>query len=160
MANAWDNGNDHGLFNNGDEPGGVSKWNPRPAFYYMYFFQKMLGDRLLSSTVNGDILAYASSFTSGEKGAIIINKTTSTQNTQIVLEKAKAGNRYYWYTLTGGTDNGEFSRKIFVNGRGPAEASGGPANDYSAIKAYSSVTTNGIKIALPPRSVVYVVIEK
>src|SRR5688572_12010511 len=94
FANGWDNGNDHGLFNIGDEPGGVSKWNPRPAFYYMYFFQKMLGDRLLSTTINGDVLAYASSFTSGEKGVIIANTTNTTQNTQIVLEKAKAGNRY------------------------------------------------------------------
>ena len=39
MANGWESGNDHGLFNIGDEPG-VSKWNPRPAFYYMYYFQK------------------------------------------------------------------------------------------------------------------------
>jgi hypothetical protein len=160
FANGWDNGNDHGLFNNGDEPGGVSKWNPRPAFYYMYYFQKMLGDRLLSTTVNGDVLAYASSFTSGEKGVIIVNKTTSAQNTQVILEKAKAGNRYYWYTLTGGTDNGEFSRKVFVNGRGPVEATGGPASEYTGIKAYSSVTTNGMKITLPPRSVVYMVIDK
>ncbi|MGZ8537012.1 MAG: alpha-L-arabinofuranosidase [Flavisolibacter sp.] len=160
FANGWSNGNDHGLFNIGDEPGGVSKWNPRPSFYYMYYFQKMLGDRLLSTTVNGDVLAYASSFTSGEKGVIIVNKTTTTQNTQIVLEKAKAGNRYYWYTLNGGSDNGEFSRKVFVNGRGPTEATGGPATEYTSIKAYSSVTTNGIKITLPPRSVVYVVIDK
>lgn len=160
FANGWDNGNDHGLFNIGDEPGAVSKWNPRPAFYYMYFFQKMLGDRLLSTTVNGDVLAYASSFTSGEKAVIIVNKTTTAQNTQVILEKAKAGSRYYWYTLTGGTDNGEFSRKVFVNGRGPTEATGGPASEYTSIKAYSSVATNGIKITLPPRSVVYVVIDK
>ncbi|MGN6533222.1 MAG: alpha-L-arabinofuranosidase, partial [Ginsengibacter sp.] len=42
LANGWDSGNDMGLFNNGDEPG-VVKWNARPAYYYMYYFQKMLG---------------------------------------------------------------------------------------------------------------------
>src|SRR5215203_2040462 len=68
LANGWSNGNDHGLFNIGDEPN-VTKWNPRPAFYYMYYFQKMIGDRLLgTSQVGGaDVMAYASSFSSGEK---------------------------------------------------------------------------------------------
>ena len=67
FANGWSNGNDHGLFNIGDEPGGVSKWNPRPAFYYMYYFQKMMGDRLFTTSVIGNVIAYASSFTSGRK---------------------------------------------------------------------------------------------
>ena len=47
LANGWDDGNDHGMFNIGDEPDGVPKWNPRPVYYYMYFFNKMLGDRLV-----------------------------------------------------------------------------------------------------------------
>lgn len=161
FANAWENGNDHGLFNIGDEPGGVSKWNPRPAFYYLYYFQKMLGDRLLQTTVNGSgILAYASSFTSGEKGVILMNKSTAAQTVQITQENFKAGNRFYWYTLTGGADNGEFSRKVFVNGKGPAEASGGPSAEYATLKAYSATTGAGIKVAMPARSVVYMVMDK
>src|SRR4029078_4623930 len=100
----------------GDEPG-VSKWNPRPAFYYMYYFQRMIGDRMLGTSQIGgiDVLAYASSFTSGEKGLIWANKGTTAQTVLVTLENAKPGGRYYWYTLTGGTDNGEFSRKVFVN---------------------------------------------
>jgi hypothetical protein len=160
LANGWSSGNDHGLFNIGDEPG-VSKWNPRPAFYYMYYFQKMIGDRLLStSVIGGNILAYGSSFTSGEKAVILVNKSNTTQNVLVSLENAKPGSRFYWYILTGGTDNGEFSRKVFVNGRGSAEPSGGPANEYATIKPYSGSTANGIKVAMPLRSVVYLVIDK
>ena len=161
FANGWDNGNDHGLFNIGDEPGGVSKWNPRPPFYYMYYFQKMIGDRVLSSTVTGTgLLAYASSFTSGEKGVILVNKTNSAEIVSVNLQNATAGNRFYWYTLTGGTDNGEFSRKVFVNGRGPTEPTGGPSTEYTTLKAYSAANTNGIKLGLPARSAVYLVIGK
>lgn len=160
FANGWSSGNDHGLFNIGDEPGGISKWNPRPAFYYMYYFQKMLGDRILTSNVIGDVLAYASSFTSGEKGAILVNKTNSAKVTLVTLENAKPGTRYYWYLLTGGTDNGEFSRKVIVNGTNPTEATGGPASSYTSIKAYAAPTAGGIKINLPPRSVAYLVIDK
>lgn len=162
LANGWDNGNDHGLFNNGDEPG-VPRWNPRPAFYYMYYFSKMVGDRMLGVATVGagtNVMCYASSFTSGEKGAILINRSTDPQTALIKLENAKPGNRFYWYTLAGGTDNGEFSRKVFVNGKGPAELSGGPALEYSSIKPYSASSAGGITLLLPARSVLYVVIEK
>lgn len=161
LANGWANGNDHGLFNIGDEPG-VSKWNPRPAFYYMYYFEKMMGDRMLSTSFDygSNVLAYASSFTSAEKGVILVNKNNSTQVVQVGFKNAKAGARYYWYTLTGGNDNGDFSRKVFVNGAGPTEASGGPASSYTSIKPYSAVTSGGIKVSMPARSVVYMVIDK
>jgi hypothetical protein len=159
MANGWAGGNDHGLFNIGDEPG-VSKWNPRPAFYYMYYFQKMLGDRVLTSSTTGtNLMAYASSFSSGEKGVIIVNKSTSAQTVQLTLQNFTPGARFYWYTLTGGTD-GEFSRKVFVNGKGSTEASGGPAADYTTLKAYSAVTSGGVKVSMPARSVVYLVMDK
>jgi hypothetical protein len=68
------------------------------------------------------------------------------------------GDRYYVYTLTGGTDNGEFSRKAFVNGQGPALASGGPDN-FESIKAKGMLIGDGVKITAPARSVSYVLIE-
>lgn len=120
----------------------------------------MIGDRLLNTTVLGNVLAYASSFTSGEKGVILVNKNTSLQTVLVTLQNATAGNRFYWYTLTGGTDNGEFSGKVFVNGRGPTEPTGGPSAEYTTIKAYSATTQNGVKLTMPARSVVYVVIDK
>ncbi len=159
LANGWNNGNDMGLFNLGDEPG-VPLWTPRPAFYYMYYFQKMIGDRMLSSKVTGStqVLSYASSFTSGQKALILVNTGTAKQTADVTLN-ASTGNRFYWYTLTGGSDNGEFSRKVFVNGKGPEGASGGPPA-YAVLNAYSAETKNGIKISLPARSVVYIVIDK
>jgi hypothetical protein len=78
----------------------------------------------------------------------------------VTLKNATAGARYYFYTLTGGTDNGEFSRKVFVNGAGPTQVSGGPSTNYALIKPYSATTQNGIKLTLPARSVVYMVIDK
>ena len=159
LANGWSNGNDHGLFNIGDEPGGVSKWNPRPAFYYMYYFNKTIGDRLLNTTVVGKLLAYGSSFSSGAKSVIIINKENAAVTANITLKNASQGTRLYWYTLTGGTDNGEFSRKVFVNGIGPTEPTGGPASVYKNLKALSSPIQGAMKVFMPARSVAYVVIE-
>ena len=160
LANGWANGNDHGMFNNGDEPG-VPKWNPRPVFYYLYFFQKFLGERLVASSIanNTNIETYASSFTSGQVGLTLVNKSTSVQSVQVIVQNFRMGNRIYWYTLTGGADNGEFSRKVFVNGVGPSGISGGPDN-YSTLKSYSASIQNEIRMNVPPRSVICIVIDK
>ncbi|MVN23075.1 alpha-L-arabinofuranosidase [Mucilaginibacter arboris] len=160
LANGWSNGDDQGMFNQGDEPDGISKWGARPAFYYMYYFQKYFGDRMISSTVqnNADVLSYASSFNSGEAGIVIVNKGTSTQTINISLQNFVSGSRYYYYTFVGGNDNGEFSRKVYINGNGPDGAAGGPSN-YLTLKANASTIQGGIKVLAPPRSVVFVVAE-
>ena len=159
LANAWDNGNDHGMFSNGDEPG-APKWNARPAFYHMYYFQKMAGDRLVSSTTdNTGLVSYASSFTSGQVGVTLVNKSVSSLSVQVKFQNFNIGSRFYWYTLTGGGDNGEFSRKVLVNGQGPAGVAGGPGN-YASINPYSATATNGIYVTVPAMAIVYMIIDK
>jgi hypothetical protein len=160
LANGWDNGNDHGMFNIGDEPDGVPKWNPRPVYYYLYFFNKMLGDRLVSSTSqSSSVTSYASSFSSGEAAVALINKSSAAVTVQVVMKNFKPGTSFYYYRLNGGTDNGEFSRHVFVNGIDSSFASGGPAV-YKTIKPYRTPTADGITVAIPARGAVYVVIEK
>ena len=160
LANGWDNGNDHGMFNIGDEPDGVPKWHPRPAYYYMYFFSKMLGDRLVSSnSQSASVVSYASSFSSGETGVALINKSSSAATVQVVVNNFKAGNSFYYYRLNGGSDNGEFSRNVLVNGLGSSFASGGPSA-YKTINPYKTSTADGIKVNIPARGAVYLVIEK
>lgn len=162
LANNWDNGNDHGMFSQGNEPG-VTKWTPRPAFYHMYYFQKMTGDRLISSTVTGNsnIYSYASSFTSGQLGITLVNTGTGSANLQIKFKNFAAGGKAYWYTLVGGNDNGDFSRKVIVNGSGPSQVAGGPS-DYANVKAYAATVNNSsaVNVTVPARGAVYMVIEK
>ncbi|HEY6082860.1 MAG TPA: alpha-L-arabinofuranosidase [Chitinophagaceae bacterium] len=160
LANGWSNGDDQGMFNSGDEPG-AAKWNPRPAFYYMYYFQKYFGDRMVSSTVQGssDILCYASSFSSGQAAVILINKGAAAQKVKVSIQNFASGDRYYWYSFTGGSNNGSFSRKVFINGTGPSGVSGGPAN-YAEISPYSATAKNGIFITAPPYSVIYLQVGK
>lgn len=158
LLNGWSNGNDHGLFSAGDEPG-VAKWSPRPSFYYMYFFQKMLGDRLVSSTSNTYIKTYASTFTSGQMNVTLINTSSMTFNVEVKTKNFRKGEKYYWYSLEGGTDNGEFSRKVLVNGIGPAGEAGGPSN-YSTLSARRASTSGGIIVRVPARGAVILVVDK
>lgn len=162
LANAWDNGNDHGLFSQGETASGEMKWSPRPAFYYRYFFRKFLGDRSVPAFAtdgNTNIHAYASTFSTGEVSLTLVNGTVTSKNIQVGFRNFNAGSRFYWYTITGGEGSTGFSRKAYVNGTGPSGIAGGPAG-YATLKAYGASTENGVKVSLPPMSVVCLVVEK
>jgi len=160
LVNGWNNGNDHGMFSVGGEPG-VDSYNPRPVFFYMYYFQKYFGDRMVQLTQSGSnqVISYASTFSSGETGLVIINKSTINETALIDFEHFEPGVRYYYHILTGGDDNGSFSRKVRINGIETDEQGGGPDN-YECINARSSRTRDGISVDLPPLSVVYLLVDK
>jgi hypothetical protein len=159
LYNGWNQGNDMGLFSAGDEPN-VPKWTPRPSFYYMYYFQKTIGDRLVYSTVSGSnlIKCYASTYSSGQASVALVNMSGISQVVQVNLKNIRIGTHFYWYALTGGTDNGDFSRKVFVNGVGPSGVAGGPSN-FTEINAYESGTANGIKVTLPSWGAVFIMVD-
>jgi hypothetical protein len=160
LYNAWNRGNDHGLFSAGDEPG-VAKWSPRPSFYYMYFFQKCIGDRLVNSAVTGDIKikSYASTYNSGQASVVLLNTSSKMQSVEVKFKNFVMGKRFYWYVLEGSTDNGEFSRKVIVNSFGPDGLVGGPA-DYASIKAKTASTSGGIKVMVPGWGAVFIMVDK
>jgi hypothetical protein len=160
LANAWNNGNDMGLFNIGDEPG-VAKWNARASYYYMYYFQKTVGDRLVESTVTGNLAvkSYASTYTSGQVALSLINISSSAQVVSVNFQNFTPTGRYYWYLLTGGTDNGLFSKNVIVNGFGAANGSGGPSG-YASLPAWSAGLSDGLKVVLPPYGVINMMFDK
>jgi len=159
LANNWANGDDHGLFSAGDEPG-IAKYAPRPSFYYLYYFQKYFGDMMIeSTTASTSVAVYASQFSSGEAGIVLVNKNSVDQVAELTLKNFIPGSRYYTYTLTGGTDNGNYSRKVYVNGITTSTDAGG-SESYETLKAKSSVVNGNIKLVLPKYSVIYLVVEK
>ena len=159
LYNGWNNGNDHGLFSAGDEPG-VDRWSPRPSFYYMYFFQRCFGDRLVDASVagNNNVKAYASTYTSGQGSVALVNTSATAQNVQVKFKNYRMGARFYWYSMEGSNDNGEFSRKVFINGSGPIGVAGGPP-DYVNLKARSALTSKGITVTVPAWSAVFVMVD-
>ena len=163
LANAWDNGDDHGIFNNGTSHSNEPAWNPRPAFYHLYYFQHFFGDRMVESVIHSassgtELVAFASSFSSGEAGMVLVNKGSSPRIAAINFKHFQAGQRYYWYSLSGGNDNGDYSTQVFINGETGSAPVGGPSN-YAGVKAFAAPLTGTIKIAVPPQAAVYLVAE-
>ncbi len=159
LANGWSNGNDHGMFSQGDATNDP-RWNPRAVYYYMYYFQKYFGDTMIKSSVSGspDVVSYASLFNDKEAGIVLINKGGSSKVASVAFENYGFGDRYYYYTLTPGTDDPSFPLKVSINGKSGSFAAGGPSN-FLAIPANSSTVGSGIKLTLPSRSVTYVLVE-
>lgn len=147
-----------GMFYQGDNSSLL--WQPRPDFYYAYYQQKFTGDHAIAATSNNtNILAYASRFASGETGVVIVNKGKTAQVVKIDPKKIGVGNQYYNYSLTGGTDNGDFSLYVTVNGVKPTGTQWGPRETLETLPANAYPTDNAITLNVPGRSVQFIMME-
>ena len=135
-------------------------WQPRPDFYYAYYQQKFTGDHVINATSNNTaILAYASKFASGETGIVIVNKGKTAQVVKIDPKNIGVGNQFYNYSLTGGTDNGDFSLFVSVNGVNPTGTQWGPRETLETIPANAYSIDEAIKLNVPARSVQFIMVE-
>lgn len=136
------------------------KYHPHPEFYYLDYLQKFYGDHAISAaSPNANILCYASKYSSGETGVVIVNEGTAKQVINIDTKTVGVGQKYYVYSFTGGTDNGEFSQNVYINGNGPSTNQWGPYDNLSNIKADSYPIENEIKLTSPARSIQMIMIE-
>ncbi len=140
---------------------GIPLWNPRPDFYYTYYLQRFTGDHAVSASVVGssDVLAYATTFSSGHAGVVVVNEGTTDGVVKLFPRSLGVGERFYVYTLTGGTDNREFPQAVYVNDNGPTSVPWGPLNGLENIPANAYPIGNEIKFVSPARSVQYMLID-
>jgi hypothetical protein len=149
-----------GMFYDGSDTK-IPKWNPRPEFFYLYYVQKFIGDHTVKSVSSDkDILAYSSKFSRGETGVIIVNKGTTDRVVKLSPTGNVVGDKYYVYSLTGGTDHPQFSQNVYVNGEGPTGLVWGPLDILEHIPADAFTIQNEIKVESPALSVQFVLIEK
>lgn len=147
-----------GMFYQGSTAGWL--WQARPEFYYAYFAQKFTGDHAIAATSNNSsVLAYASRFAGGETGIMVVNRGKTAQVVKINSTKIGVGDKYYLYSLTGGTDNGDFSLKVSVNGVGPTGTQWGPRETLETIPAKAFSTDGNMTINSPGRSVQFIMTE-
>ncbi|HDR90096.1 MAG TPA: T9SS type A sorting domain-containing protein [Bacteroidetes bacterium] len=158
LANGWDNGNDHGMFSYGNEPG-VELYAPRPAFYHLYYLRKYTGDVLLGSTQTGadGVVAIPTAFHSGQAGITLVNTARNNRIARINIRNFGFGDRFYTYTLTGEPEE-DFSRKVYVNGTSNIGVAGGPEN-YETLPAEARTIPDEILINLPPLSSSFILVE-
>ncbi|MBN1559478.1 T9SS type A sorting domain-containing protein [candidate division KSB1 bacterium] len=134
--------------------------HPHADFYYLTYLQNIFGDHVISTeSSDRDILCYASTFSSGETGVVVVNKGTENQIVGIDIQSIGVGQNYYIYSFAGGTDSGDFSPNVYINGYGPNTNQWGPYEELFDIPADSYPIENEIKFASPAKSVQMIMIE-
>ena len=136
--------------------------HPHAEFYYLTYLQKLYGDLAISTaSSHADIHCYASTFSSGETSLVIVNKGTGEKIITVSTDSIGVGEKYYMYSFTGGTDNGDFSPDVYINGEGPGSSyQWGPYEQLFDIKANAYAVDEEITFASPGRSVQMILIEK
>lgn len=146
------------MFYGGSDPNYLN--HPHADFYYLTFLQKFYGDHAISAVSSDtDILSYASRYSSGETAVVIVNKGTEDEVVGINLQSIGVGQNYYIYSFIGGTDGGDFSPNVFINGYGPDANHWGPYEELLDIPANAYPIETEIKFASPARSVQMIMIE-
>jgi hypothetical protein len=134
--------------------------HPFAEFYYLAYLQKFYGDVAINtSSSNSNVLCYASKYSSGETGMIIVNKDATEQTISIGTDSVGVGDKFYMYTFTSDDDSGNFSPNVYINGKGPDNYQLGPFDLLFNIKAEAHTIDNELKFTLPGRSVQMIMIE-
>lgn len=184
LVNAYNPGEgDHGLVSRRDPF--LDRGSVNPEFYAFYYLDKYFGDMMVnSSSDDSDIITYATTFSSGELGLVIVNKGSSDKVVDIDVKGFTNTGNIYWHTLEG--DESDFDRTVYINGVGPDttfiegqtytsnygnnensqvasafETNGvsGPQN-YQDVMPFSALVPNGpVKFEAPRYSVSFIAIE-
>jgi uncharacterized repeat protein (TIGR02059 family) len=155
----WGGVGDLGTFSYAGEPN-VPEGSMRPEFYYYYYLQKTIGDVMVKSTSSiADVVSYATTFSSGQSGIVLLNKGKTEKTVKVKLDNFKPGSKYHRYILAGGTDNGSFSGNVYVNGQGSAYIKGGPAATYDKIKPLSTDMYGDITVDLPRYGTIFLMVD-
>jgi len=145
----------------GSEYGANYTGRPKAEFYYLTFLQKFFGDIAINSTsTNSNILSYASRYSSGETGLVVVNTSDVQQTISLLTDSVGVGDKYYIYTFTSNTDSAGFSPTVYINNVAPNRYHFGPYTQMFDIKAMAYPIDGEIKFTSPRRSLQMIVIEK
>jgi len=148
-----------GMFYKGNNSN-IPTWNPRPDVFYLYYLQRFFGDHIISTVSDQtNVLTYASTFSSGETGIIVVNKGTTEYTIRLDMPNHTVGERNYIYSVTGGIDNGDFSQIVNINDTSPVSPWWGPINELETISAKAHKIDGEIKFISPALSVQYILVE-
>ena len=131
VQNGWTaEGGDH-AFTSKSHPG-VPNYTPYPHYYPFYFYTRNFGEWLInSSSDDSDVHVFASKFTNGNIGIIIVNEAPVNHTASINLNINSGADINSW-VLTGDSLT---SMDISLNGQKSGYPAGGPS-DVSAVPPY------------------------
>ncbi|HKO91879.1 MAG TPA: hypothetical protein VJU61_12035 [Polyangiaceae bacterium] len=145
---------DHGILSVGQP--GVPDLTPRPSYYPFYFYTRNFGDHLVEAASSDDqVGVYASTWTGGGTGVVLINEADSSRRVTLTLDCASSGRGNAWLLSGDGLD----TQVVTLNGQRPSTLAGGPIPERVAPYSLAASGRGQFVITLPKTSVASVVIE-
>ncbi|MBN1599335.1 MAG: T9SS type A sorting domain-containing protein [Bacteroidales bacterium] len=156
------NWEDDGILYVGDDSS-IPDFSPRPAFFYIYYLNKFVGDHLIASESNlSNIVSYAYTFTTGHVSVIVVNKGSTNEVVRILPGEFGCSDKFYLFSVEGeiiGDESENFPQGVNVNGYGPVNDFLGPIENLESIEAKGYDTGIEIRFNSPAFSVQYVLLE-
>lgn len=136
-------------------------YSPYPSYIPFQYFHRCFGDKMIeASSSDAEVHVYASTFTSGEIGLVIVNTSGTNKVLHLDMDNVLNGAQYdkiWWYDFY--ADNMDVGNKRFyINGQTGTTAGGGPDN-FATIAPYQSAFSAANTIDSRKYSVQYVVLK-
>lgn len=131
-------------------------YSARPSYMPFYLYNQCFGDKMIGARVQGNdsIIAYASQFSSGEYGLVIVNQSAS--ETQLSIDGVN-WDQAFWHELYADNINLGNTR-FYLNGEGPNTAGGGPLH-FDQIPFYQNQYRQGHTFTTKAWSVNFLVLR-
>ena len=153
MNNGYDDehGGDHGIIAIG-EPG-VEDYTPHASFFAYHYYEQYFGDKLVkSSPKKENIRTYASTFSSGETGMVMVNLSGEAKSVELQFAGNTRYNNMVWHTVS---SENPTNRWFAINGNKPSNDKNGPANYEEILPFYKEITSENPVMHLKPYSINY-----
>lgn len=134
-------------------------YSARPSYMPFHLYGKCFGDQMLASQINGSsaLKVYASRFSSGEVGLVVINPTAIPEKATFRLDTTFKQYEAYWYELT--AQNIEVGNtRFYLNGQTAQTTGGGPLH-FTQIPFYKENQPEGKVFSALPWSVNFIVLQ-
>jgi arylsulfatase A-like enzyme/alpha-L-arabinofuranosidase len=138
-------------------------YTPRQSYMAYHFYEKCFGDQMVEASSNNEkVKVYASTFSSGEIGLVVVNTSDSDQSVSIDVSASSNAadfNKAYWYELYANSINtSPVDKKFYINGETAATTGGGPEN-FDVVKPYVSEFSGTSVFTVKKNGVSYIVLR-
>ena len=130
-------------------------YTARPIYMPYHFYGKCFGDHMVNATVAGEgINAYASRFSSGEIGIVVVNTNSTSKDVKLSYNGFVPGG-VEWYEVYSNTLN-QGDKRFYINGQTGLTPGGGPEEFYN-VAPYWAENISGKNIKVPAYSINFIV---
>jgi len=134
-------------------------YSPRSVYTPFYYYKNFFGDYMINASQNTyPVKSYASVFSSGEVGIVIVNYNDQSQSVGFDWSNTNfTPNKIYWNTVHANTNNiGD--KKFYINGVSGNTPGGGPI-PLSDVPTNTASFSENTTLELPKYSITFMVIQ-